>query len=199
MTEPAAPPPKRKKRRILMFILLDLLALIVILVIVIALQPSEYRVARSLPMVAPPADVFAQVNDFHRWDAWSPWAKLDPNMKTTFSGETSGKGAAYSWVGNKDVGEGRMTIIESRPNDLVRVNLEFLKPFASTALTDFTFKPQGDKTLVTWTMTGHNNFIGKAFCLFMSMDKMIGGDFEKGLAAMKSVVERPPATTTQGK
>jgi hypothetical protein len=129
------------------------------------------------------------VNDFHQWELWSPWAKLDPAATNTFTGPAAGTGAMFSWAGNSDVGVGSMTITESRPSELILIKLEFLKPFASTADTEFAFAPVGDQTKVTWTMSGKNNFISKAFCLFMNMDKMIGSDFEKGLVAMKSAAE----------
>ena len=167
-------------------ILLALIALIVIFAIVVTMQPASYRILRSVKIAAPPATVFAQVNDFHKWDAWSPWAKLDPTMKTTFEGPDSGTGAIYKWVGNKDVGEGQMTLLESKPNELVRIKLQFLKPFADICDTEFTFKPDGDQTTVTWTMSGERNFVAKAVCMFMNMDKMVGGDFEKGLAKLKA-------------
>jgi len=166
------------------------LALIVIaFIVVVAMQPADFRVTRSTTIAAPASAVFAQVNDFHRWEAWSPWAKLDPNMKTTHEGATAGTGAIYSWSGNKDVGEGRMTLIESRTSEFVRIKLEFKKPFAATNTTEFTFNPEGNQTVVTWSMAGENNFMAKAFGLFMNMDKMVGGDFEKGLASMKTVTE----------
>jgi hypothetical protein len=170
-------------------ILIALAVIIVVFLIVVALQPVEYRVMRSASVSAPPAAVFPQVNDFHNWEAWSPWAKLDPAMKQTYDGTPAGTGASYSWAGNSKVGEGRMTITDSRPNDLVRIKLDFIKPFASTADTEFTFKPEGDQSRVTWTMSGRKNFMTKMFGLFVSMDKMIGKDFEKGLAQMKTVVE----------
>ena len=173
-------------------ILIGLAIVILLLVVVIALQPSTYRVERSATMNAPAPAVFAQVNDFHKWNAWSPWAKLDPAMKQTFEGAPAGTGAVYTWAGNSDVGEGRMTINESRPSDLVKIKLEFLKPFAANSDTTFTFQPEGNQTKVTWTMVGDKNFIAKAFGLVMNMDKMIGADFEKGLAQMKSVVEAAP-------
>src|SRR2546423_1666899 len=125
------------------------LALLVVLVVAVvtilaAFQPSEFRVMRTTTMAAPPAAVFAQVNDFHNWEAWSPWAKLDPTAKNTFEGPAAGTGAGFSWAGNDKVGEGRMTITQSHPNDLVAIELDFIKPFASTALTEFTFKPEGN-------------------------------------------------------
>jgi len=109
-----------------------------------------------------------------------PVGKIDPNMKLTYAGPASGVGASYAWVGNKEVGEGRATITESRANELVRLKLEFFKPMAGVSTAEFTFKPQGNQTQVTWDMTGKNNFIAKAFCMFMNMDKMIGGQFERG-------------------
>lgn len=170
-------------------ILIGLAVIVVVLVVIILLQPSHYRVERSATMNAPASLVFAQVNDFHNWNAWSPWAKLDPAMKQAFEGAPAGTGAVYSWAGNKDVGEGRMTITDSHPSDLIKIKLEFIKPFAAINATDFSFKPQGNQTAVTWTMSGDNNFIGKAFGLFMNMDKMVGGDFEKGLTQLKAVTE----------
>lgn len=156
---------------------------------IVALRPSGFRVTRTARMRAPAPAVFAQINDFHNWEAWNPWGKLDPAMKQTYQGAPAGTGAVYTWTGNKEVGEGRMTIIESRPNDLIRINLEFFRPFAATNIAEFTFKPEGDQTAVTWSMTGKNNFMAKAIHLFMNMDKMIGAQFEQGLAQMKSVVE----------
>jgi hypothetical protein len=179
-------------KKILLGLVVGLVVLVVVFVCIVALQPAHYRVERSATINAPAAVVFAQVNDFHKWNAWSPWAKLDPAMKQSFEGPQAGNGAIYTWAGNKDVGEGRMTITESHPSDLIKIKLEFIKPFAATNATDFTFKPQGNQTAVTWTMNGDNNFVGKAFSLFMNMDKMIGGDFEKGLAQMKSVAEAAP-------
>jgi hypothetical protein len=170
-------------------ILIGIAAVIVLFVIIVALQPGQYRVSRSATITAAPSVVFEHVNDLHKWDAWSPWAKLDPAMKVTFDGPAAGAGASYAWVGNKDVGEGKMSITETKANELVRLKLEFIKPFTSTAMTEFTFKPEGNQTSVTWSMSGHKNFISKAFCLFMNMDKMVGGDFEKGLASLKSVVQ----------
>lgn len=173
-------------------VLVAIAVIVVVLVIVVALQPSEFRVARSTTISAPPAAVFAQVNDFHRWEAWNPWGKMDPAMKQTYEGAPSGVGAVYAWAGNNEVGEGRMTITESRPSDLIRINMEFLKPFAANSTAEFTFKPEGNQTAVTWSMTGAKNFMAKAIHLFMNMDKMIGGQFDKGLADMKRLVEAAP-------
>lgn len=173
-------------------IFIGIAVILVAFVVIVALQPSDFRIARSINISAPPATVFAQVNDFHNWEAWSPWAKLDPAAKATFEGPSAGEGAIFRWVGNEEVGEGNMTITESRPSDLIRIKLEFLKPFAATNTAEFTFKPEGNRTVVTWSMFGTNNFIAKAFCLFMNMDEMVGGQFEKGLASMKSVTEATP-------
>lgn len=170
-------------------ILIGVAAVLVLFVIIVAMQPAQYRVTRTATIPATSAVVFEHVNDLHKWDAWSPWAKLDPTMKTSFEGPPSGAGASYAWVGNSKVGEGKMSIIESTPNQSVRLKLEFIKPFASVATTEFTFKPEGDKTSVSWSMSGDKNFMSKAFCLFMNMDKMVGGDFEKGLESLKSVVQ----------
>jgi hypothetical protein len=169
-----------------------LIALIIIIAgfaLIVAMQPSEFRVTRPATIAAATKDLFAQVNDFHNWEAWSPWAKLDPEAKITFEGAAAGTGAICTWSGNDKVGEGRMTLVESRPDELVRIQLEFVKPLASKGTSEFTFKPQGDQTEVTWTMSGQNNFIGKAICLFMNMDKTVGANLEKGLAQLKSVVE----------
>ena len=173
----------------LMKILIVLAVIVVGFVAFVALRPSEYRVARTVTISAPAPAVFAQVNDFHRWDAWNPWAKMDPAMKQTYEGAPAGTGAVYTWTGNKEVGEGRMTLTESRPHELIRINLEFLKPFAATSTAEFTFKPEGSHTAVTWSMGGKVNFVAKVVHLFVDMDTMIGANFEKGLADMKSVVE----------
>ena len=170
-------------------ILIALTVIVVVFVVIVALQPSEFNVVRSATISAPAPALFAQVNDFHKWEAWNPWGKLDPTMKQTYEGAPAGTGAIYTWSGNDEVGEGRMTITESRPSDLIRIKLEFFKPFAATNTAEFTFKPEGNQTAVTWSMTGNNNFMAKAVHLFMNMDKMVGGQFEKGLAQMRSVVE----------
>jgi hypothetical protein len=173
-------------------ILIALAVVVAGLAVIIALQPSDFRISRTATIAAPAPVVFAQVNDFHNWTAWSPWAKLDPAMKQTYEGASAGPGAIYTWVGNREVGEGRMTIVESRPSELIRVKLDFVKPFAGTSVAQFTFRPEGDRTAVTWTMTGEKNFVAKAIHLVMNMDRMIGDQFDKGLAAMKAVAEAAP-------
>jgi uncharacterized protein YndB with AHSA1/START domain len=184
-------------------ILIGIAAVVAILLvgffIAVSMQPNEFRISRSAKMNAPPAAVFAQLSDFHNWDAWSPWAKLDPNAKATFEGPTSGTGATFIWSGNDKVGAGRQTIIESRPDELIRIKLEFEKPFRGASTAEFTLKPQSDQTLVTWSMFGTNNFMGKVMSLLMDCDKMVGSEFEKGLANMKAIVESPADKSEEGK
>jgi hypothetical protein len=170
-------------------VLIAIGVIVVVFAVIVALQPSSFRVARSTRISAPPPAVFAEVNDFHKWEAWNPWGKIDPAMKQTYQGAPAGIGAVYTWAGNNEVGVGRMTITDSRPSDLIRIKLEFFKPFTATNQSEFTFKPEGDQTAVTWSMTGNNNFMAKAVHLSMNMDKMVGGQFEKGLAQMKAAVE----------
>jgi hypothetical protein len=185
-------PATRKKRSILAKVLLVLLLAVAVLAAVIATRPADFRIERSATSTAPPAALFAQVNDFRKWDGWSPWARMDPTMKVTLGGPGAGVGATYHWVGNDQVGEGRMTILESVPGERIRIRLEFVKPFAATNEALFTFEPDGTTgTNVTWTMTGRNNFVAKAFHLFVDVDKMVGADFEKGLHQMKAMAEAP--------
>jgi len=156
----------------------------------VAMQPADFSVARSATFAAPAGEVFAQVNELRKWKAWSPWAKKDPNARESFDGPAAGTGASMSWAGNNEVGEGRMTIVESRPGALVRFKLEFFKPFAATNTAEFRFEPADGGTVVKWSMSGHNNLIARAMCLFVNMDRMVGGQFEQGLSNMKNVVER---------
>jgi hypothetical protein len=169
-------------------ILLAAGALLAVFIIIVALQPGEFRVARSATVDAPPPAVFAQVNDLHSWEAWSPWAKIDPNAKTTYGGPPAGLGARFAWSGNNKVGAGRMEIIESRPNELVRLRLDFERPMKGTNIADFTFQPDGYQTRVTWSMSGQKNFLAKAFGLFVNCDKMVGDQFDQGLAQLNSTV-----------
>ncbi len=174
-------------------ILISLAVLIILLIIFIALQPAAFRIARSALISAPPQTVFNQINDFHKWEAWSPWLKMDPNVKQTYEGPPSGPGAKYAWSGNKQIGEGRMTILETNPPTLIRIKLEFIKPFQNTNDTEFTFQPQANQTNLTWAMSGQRPFMMKAFGLVMNMDKLVGKDFEKGLASIKQICESPSA------
>ena len=155
-----------------------------------ALGSKAFRIERSATIKASADAVFAQVNDFQNWRAWSPWEKLDPALKRSYDGPPAGTGSQYAWIGNKNVGQGRMTILDSRPGEIVRIKLEFFKPFAATNTAEFRFKPTEGGTAVTWSMSGHNNFMSRVMCLFINMDRMVGGQFEQGLANMKNVVER---------
>lgn len=172
-------------------ILIGLVVIVVILVVVIAMQPAAFSLSRSTTVNAPAQTVFEQVNDFRKWSAWSPWEKMDTDLKRTYGEPSAGLGGTYAWVGDK-TGEGKMTITESKPGEVVRIKLEFFKPMEATNTTVFEFKPNGGQTTVVWTMSGENNFVGKAFSLLMSMDKMVGGHFEQGLADLKKVSEAAP-------
>lgn len=178
-----------KGKRTIVNILIGLAVIVVVFIVIVALRPDDFRVTRIATISATAEVVFAQVNDFHQWEAWSPWAKMDPDAKNTFEGPTAGIGAVFRWAGNRDVGEGSMTITESRPNELVQCKLEFLKPFKATNTAEFTFKSEGNQTTVMWSMFGKNNFMSKAVGLFMDCDKMVGGQFEQGFSNLKSVLE----------
>jgi hypothetical protein len=183
-TQRSKPPANLLRKTLILFAVL-----FVALFAAILLQPSDFKITRSITIAAPPSAIFPQVNDLHSWQEWSPWAKLDPKAKITFAGPAAGTGAAFHWAGNDDVGEGTMTIIESQPDNLVRFNLEFVKPLAGTNVAEFTFKPEGAQTLVTWSMSGKNGFIGKAVSLVINCDKIVGKQFAKGLADLKSITE----------
>lgn len=152
----------------------------------VATRPSQYRITRSAVVPAPAAAVFPRVADFRAWEGWSPWAKLDPAMKTDYLGTPGTVGSSYHWKGNDKVGEGRMTVTGLTPDRQIQIKLEFLKPWEQTSLTTFDFAPDSGGTRVTWTMSGDNDWVGKLFALFMDMDKMVGPDFEKGLASLKA-------------
>ena len=154
---------------------------------------STYEVTRNAVIPAPAEEIFPLVNSFREWTRWSPWESVDPAMERSYSGSDSGVGAKYAWNGNRKAGAGTMEIVESAEPDNIRIRLEFSKPFKAVNPTTFTFTPAGSGTQVTWTMTGENKGIGKLFALFMSMDKMIGADFEKGLAALAGTVAQREA------
>jgi hypothetical protein len=162
---------------------------VIIFIIVAAMQPSDFSVTRTGTIAAPASAVFAHVNNLQKWEAWSPWAKLDPDARNSFEGPASGIGAIMRWAGNNKVGQGSMTIMESGPDKFIRFKLEFLKPFAATNTAEFSFNSENDQTTVTWTMYGKSNFKSKAIGLIMNCEKMVGGQFEKGLANLKSVAE----------
>jgi uncharacterized protein YndB with AHSA1/START domain len=161
-----------------------------------ATRPSSFRVERSARVAAPPALVYGHVADFAGWQAWSPWASLDPAMKTELSGTPGAPGASYAWSGNKAVGQGRMTLKDARAPERLAIDLEFIEPFASRNLTTFTFAPEDGGTRVTWIMEGPASFVTKLMTTVKSMDAMVGPDFEKGLAALKGVAEAAARGTT---
>lgn len=172
----------------------QLLAVVLVIVIIIiiraATNPDTFRVERSITIKAPPERIFHLIDDFHNFGAWSPWEHLDPAMQRSITGTPSGKGAVYEWSGNAKAGAGRMEILESTPSSRVKMQLDFLKPFRNRNTAEYTLTPQGDATKVTWAMYGPSPFISKIMQVFVTMDKMIGGDFDKGLAAMKAAAEK---------
>ncbi len=156
-----------------------------------AMQPEDFSVQRSVDVKASPDKVAALIADFHIWEKWSPWEKLDPAMKKTYSGPSSGVGAVYEWAGNGDVGKGRMTVLSIDPGKSLKIKLEFLEPWVATNTTEFALAASGDTTKVTWKMSGKNEgLMAKFFGMCMNMDKMVGSDFEKGLAALKALAEK---------
>lgn len=174
----------------LLYALAGLAGIAFLYLVYIALQPNDFRVARSITIAAPPAAVFPKVNNFQNWPAWSPWEKYDPNMKRTYSGPREGEGAQYAWEGNDNIGVGKQTIVVSRSNELVELDLQFEKPFVARNVVQFTFEPQGKDTVVSWIMTGHHVFMMRAILTLMGgMDKMVGANFEEGLQNLKRVVE----------
>lgn len=185
-------------KKIILAVAVILVGLVVAFCVVVVLQPNTFSVERRATIAAPPEKVFAQVNDLKAWDAWSPWSKLDPGAKTTFSDPSAGKGATFAWVGNQEIGEGSLTILDSKPDELVEVEQEFVKPFAGKARIVFTLVPKDGQTNVNMKMSGEHGLLGKAMCLFVDMDAMLGKDFEQGLANMKQVAQTsdaaPPAT-----
>ena len=171
-------------------IVIALAAVVAIILILAAMQPNTFHVERKAVINAKPARVFAQFNDFHKWEAWSPWEKMDPAMKRTYSGKASGKGAVYAWEGNGKVGAGSMEITESAASSKIIMSLDFKKPMVAHDTGTFTFAKSGKGTEVTWAMDGQVPFVGKIFHVFMNMDKMIGKSFEDGLANLKAIVEK---------
>lgn len=178
-----------------MRILKILAALVVVFVIgvlaVAMTKPDTFAVQRSATIKAPPEKIFAVLNDFRRWPDWSPWEKLDPQMKRTLGGAERGRGATYAWQGNSQAGAGRMEIIDSVPAQKVGIQLDFIEPFEGHNVTTFTLAPQGDATQVNWRMAGPTPFVSKLMQVFVDMDTLIGKDFEAGLANLKALAERP--------
>jgi uncharacterized protein YndB with AHSA1/START domain len=175
---------------VVMIIAITVAIAIAIVLILAATKPDTFSVRRVTTVRAPPEKIFPLINDFQQWGTWSPWEDKDPAMKRTYSGAGSGKGAVYAWDGNKNVGTGRMEILEvSAPSKIV-IKLDFFKPFEAHNTAEFTMLPQGDATSLTWLMHGPAPFMSKVMQVFMNMDKMIGKDFEAGLANLKKLTER---------
>ncbi len=171
-------------------IALVIVALIAGILIFAATKPDTFGVQRSISIKPPPEKIFPLINDFKRWDAWSPWEKKDPAMKRNYGAITSGKGAHYGWEGNSSVGQGSMDIAESVPSSKVALKIDFVKPFEGHNTIEFTLEPKGGMTNVTWAMQGPANFVSKIMQVFVSMDSMIGKDFETGLANLKAAAEK---------
>jgi hypothetical protein len=171
-------------------ILLVVVAVIVAILLYGATRPSAFRVQRSVELEAPPEQVFPLLEDFHRWGAWSPWEKIDPNLRRTFTGPEKGVGAAYAWEGNKKVGKGRMEITDAAPPSKLTIQLDFLAPFEAHNVTTFVLDRVPAGTRLDWIMEGSHQFMGKVMGIFMNMDQLIGKDFEAGLANLKAEVER---------
>jgi hypothetical protein len=174
-------------------VLIFLIVLAVAAVVVIQTRPATFHIERSTVVAAAPATITAHIADFHAWGDWSPWEHLDPAMKKTYTGDPGAVGSTYSWVGNDKVGEGKMTITDVKPGESVTLKLDFIKPFPSSNVTTFVVAPEGQGSKVTWNMDGNNNFMSKTMSLFMSMDSMVGPDFERGLGKLKTVAEAAPA------
>lgn len=172
-----------------MHILLAIVVPVALIVAYASTRPSDFRIARSRVIDASPEALFALIEDFHKWAAWSPWDKMDPAMLRTFEGPERGVGAVYRWRGNSKVGEGSMTIREAVAGERMVFDLHFLKPFPAQNVGAFALTPEGSGTRVEWSMTGRNALPAKVFGLFMNMDEMVGRDFEKGLAAMEQAAK----------
>lgn len=171
------------------FILLLFVIAVAVILAFAATRPDSFRVDRSTTIKAPPEKVFALINDFHQWGAWSPWEKIDADLKRDYSGAASGVGAVYGWEGKK-TGNGRMEILESSPSSKIKIKLDFFKPFEAHNTAEFSVQAKGDKTEVNWAMHGPSNFMTKLMGVFMSMDKIVGKDFETGLDNMKAAAEK---------
>jgi uncharacterized protein YndB with AHSA1/START domain len=171
--------------------IIGLVAVAVVIILIIAsTKPETFRIERSIAIKAPPEKIFPLINDFHAWPQWSPWENKDPALKRQYSGAAAGKGSIYEWEGNKNVGKGRMEITESVPTSRILIDLHFISPFQADNIAEYTLTPSGDTTTVNWAMYGPNRFMGKVMSTVMSMDKMVGKDFEQGLANMKAAAER---------
>jgi hypothetical protein len=170
-------------------ILIIVIMLVAALLAYAATKPDTFHIQRSANIKAPPEKIFALIEDFHSWSAWSSWEKMDPAMKRTYSGSANGTGAVYAWKGNNKVGEGRMEITDTSPPSKVTIKLDFIKPFEGHNIAEFTLDPKGDSTNVTWAMHGPTPYMAKVMHIFFNMDKMIGKEFEAGLGNLKTIVE----------
>ena len=178
-----------------MFKIIKIIGIVVVVLIAAVLgfamtKPDSFSVQRTANIKAPPEKIFPLIIDLHSWGSWSPWEKLDPTMKRTYSGAQSGKGAVYEWEGNAKIGTGRMEIVDATPPSKVAIKLDFLKPIEGHNVAEFTLEPQGDSTNVTWIMRGPAPFISKVIQVFVSMDSMVGKDFDTGLANLKTIAEK---------
>lgn len=173
-------------------VLIVVALLVVMLLVVVALRPAAFRIERSRVITASPQTLFEQIDDLHQWHQWSPWARRDPAMQVDYVGATRGPGAEYHWSGNREVGKGSMIISDSRPGELVRMQLEFLEPFRASNIAEFALRPETGGTRVVWSMSGRNGFVGKLMGLVFDMDTMLGKDFDQGLAALKARAEGAP-------
>ena len=170
-------------------ILLVLGVAIALVLLLAAFRPDSFRIERSLAIQAPPEKIYPHLTDFRAWGAWSPWEKKDPALKRTFAGAERGVGSSYAWEGDK-VGQGRMEIAEATPASNVRIKLDFVSPLEAHNVVDFTLRPEGNKTVVRWSMQGPQPYLNKVIGIFMDIDRLVGRDFEAGLAALKAVAEK---------
>ena len=170
-------------------LLLALAGCVALVLLLAALGPDTLRIERSAAIKAPPERIYPHITDLRNWRAWSPYEKKDPQLKRTFSGAASGPGAAYAWEGNGDVGTGRMEILEAVAPSTVRIKLDFVEPMEAHNVVEFTLRPTKDETVVRWSMHGPQSFLGKLVGIFVDVDRMVGRDFEAGLASLKAVAE----------
>jgi hypothetical protein len=174
----------------LKFVSLAVLLLLGAVLLFAATGPDTFRVKRATSIKAPPERIFPLINDFRRWGAWSPYEKKDPGMKRSYDGPPAGPGAVYAWEGDGNVGQGRMEIVEASPPDKVAIKLDFTRPFEAHNRVVFTLAPAGGATEVTWDMQGPANYLSKLIGVFINMDRMVGKDFEAGLANLKAAAEK---------
>ncbi len=177
----------------LTYVIPALVCLLLLFILIVLLRPDEFKVTRTGRITAPPAAVFAYLNNLHKFQEWSPWARLDPACQVTYTGPDDGPGASFHWKGNRNVGEGRMTVTESEPGQRVACRLEFIKPFQCTNAVEWLLQPDGPDTALTWHMNGRNNFLAKAFGLFINCEKMVGDQFEDGFRNLNALTGKTPA------